>query len=129
MHTFLRKVLSLFTAVIVVLSLIQPVFASFNDVQNHWAKDAIERLIIKGYPEGTFKPQNPITRVEFVTIINSLLKLRNASDIAYKDVKQSDWYYQQVRLASNYMNGYPDLTFRPNKPLTRQETVTILDRV
>ncbi len=129
MHTFLRKVLSLFTAVIVVLSLIQPVFASFNDVQNHWAKDAIERLIIKGYPEGTFKPQNPITRVEFATIINSLLKLRNASDIAYKDVKQSDWYYQQVRLASNYMNGYPDLTFRPNKPLTRQETVTILDRV
>lgn len=51
--------------------------ASFSDIEGHWAQAAIERLaaqgVVGGYPDGTFRPDNPLTRAEAVTIIDRFL--------------------------------------------------------
>ncbi len=86
----------------------------FSDVSNHWAKDAVETLYgnksINGYPDGTFKPNNEITRAEAVTILNSVFERvsdRNSfseftgSLKTFNDIKSSDWFYNNVIDASN----------------------------
>ncbi|MEB3148076.1 MAG: S-layer homology domain-containing protein, partial [Sphaerospermopsis sp.] len=51
--------------------------ASFPDIQNHWARLFIQALaqrrILNGYPDGSFRPNSPVTRAEFAAIIASVL--------------------------------------------------------
>ena len=91
--------------------------APFEDVKGHWAEDAINQAYgngrIKGYPDGTFKPNASITRAEAVTIANSLFdrkldgqglveKLKNPSAIkTYSDLNASHWGYYEILEASN----------------------------
>lgn len=117
--------------IIVILIL---VFAarSISIAERHWAKDEIEYLlskgIVSGYPDGTFKPDNPITRAEFVKIINKVIGTKGKSDVPFKDVNEKNWFYDEVAKAikSGYVEGYGDNTFRPNKPITRQEAAKII---
>ncbi|MEZ0537030.1 S-layer homology domain-containing protein [Caldicellulosiruptoraceae bacterium PP1] len=130
----MQKIFSMFLLFIFCINIFIPsVFASFSDTKGHWAESAIENLtkskIINGYPDNTFKPQKSITRIEFASIINSIFKFNQVSNISFKDVSSNDWFYNQVKIAANYMNGYSDNTFRPNKAITRQEAVTILKKV
>lgn len=95
-----------------------------KDIENHWARDAIETLygrkIVKGYKDGTFKPDENITRAEAVTVLNRAFGRNSTIDsfnslknpemlITFKDVRKSDWYYAEVLDAANnhisYMNG------------------------
>ncbi|RVU55583.1 S-layer homology domain-containing protein [Anaerosphaera multitolerans] len=92
---------------------------NFNDVKDHWAKEAIEKLYgnqsIKGYPDGTFKPNDLITRAEAVTILNSVFgrvsdtqSFENVKSSlkSFNDVKSSDWFYANVMDASNAHESY-----------------------
>lgn len=98
--------------------------SGLKDVKNHWAKDAIETLyghkMVKGYPDGTFKPEDDITRAEAVTVLNACFgrksDLNSVDNITnpellrtFRDVFKSDWYYAEVLDATNdhesYMNG------------------------
>ena len=83
----------------------------FNDIKGHWAeKDinlAIDKGWIKGYEDGSFKPNQDITRAEFVTIVNNVLD-RNVkkSDILtnikrFTDLEEGKWYYEAMVEASN----------------------------
>ncbi|MBP2025634.1 S-layer homology domain-containing protein [Peptoniphilus stercorisuis] len=90
--------------------------SGLKDINNHWAKEAIEALygnkMISGYPDGTFKPEENITRAEAVTVLNAafgrkstLNSMDNISNpemlITFNDVKKSDWYYAEVLDATN----------------------------
>ncbi len=108
---------------------------NIKDIHNHWAKNEIYRAIskgfVQGYPDGTFKPDKPVTRAEFTTMINKALKLKTTDTIFFKDVPRGEWYYQEVQkgLYAAFVGGYRDNTFKPNAPITRQEACVMLSRI
>jgi len=107
-------------------------FAAANDLEGHWSQSVVENWLnqgmIKGYPDGSFKPDKTITRAEFMAIVNKAFNLTEETDISFTDVKASDWYYKTIRLAkaAGYINGYPDGSMKPNSPVTRQEAAVML---
>ena len=109
----------------------------FTDIsQSHWAYTAISYLsdnfILNGYLDGTFKPENNITRAEFAKIIVSATDSFDDSQVSeFNDVSDSDWYYSYVSTAYKlgYITGYPDGSFRPNDNITRADICTIVNRV
>ncbi len=111
--------------------------ASFTDIDQHWAEEAIEllgdKLIVNGYQDDSFKPQGTITRGEFATIIARSLGL-DTSDThiqQFSDVASSDWYAGALKAVVdlNLVYGYEDGTFKPNAEITRQDAAVILGRV
>lgn len=106
---------------------------NITDTSGHWAELHIEKWIndglIAGYPGGQFMPDNLITKAELVTLINRAFDIpNNNSKSGFSDVKPSDWFYDDVMSgqAAGYISGYTDGTFKPNKPITRQETASII---
>ncbi|HAA89909.1 MAG: N-acetylmuramoyl-L-alanine amidase [Thermoanaerobacterales bacterium 50_218] len=109
----------------------------FSDIEGHWAATEILRAAangyLNGYPDGSFRPNDPVTRAEFVTLVNRAFGLEQEKEqaIPFGDVRPGDWFYDQVRvaLATGYVSGYPDGTFRPSKQVSRQEAATLLARL
>lgn len=110
-------------------------FANFSDINGHWAESNIKQFLnngyIKGYQDGTFKPNNSITRAEFVIVVNNALGFKQGKSINFKDVKSGAWYYNDISIAAQagYINGYEDGSFRPNNPITRQEVASIITSI
>ena len=85
----------------------------FSDIASHWAKDEISAAAnngwINGYTDGTFRPNNKITRAEAMTLVNRVLKRlpETAEDLHNDMIKWSDnsdtsaWYYLAVQEATN----------------------------
>jgi RHS repeat-associated protein len=104
-----------------------------SDTSGHWAEVHIKRWIndglITGYPDGQFKPDNSITRAEMAALVNRAFDIpKNDSRNIFSDVKPSDWFYDDVLSgqAAGYISGYTDGTFKPNKPITRQEAASLI---
>ncbi|WP_342554109.1 S-layer homology domain-containing protein [Paenibacillus sp. FSL R7-0652] len=80
--------------------------AAFTDVGQHWARKAIARLnaagVLTGYTDGTFRPEQQVTRAEAVTLINKLMDLQPASTSSklWSDVPDTHWAYEAVQAAS-----------------------------
>ncbi|RGX00272.1 IdeS/Mac family cysteine endopeptidase [Paraclostridium sordellii] len=116
--------------------LMTPIYAYANpnlkDISGHWAKKEINQFIssgyVNGYEDGTFRPDNSITRAEFVKLVNKYFGFNNKEDIKFSDINTNDWYYKDICIASKsgYINGYEDKTFKPNKTITREEVSKIL---
>lgn len=109
---------------------------SFADVQNHWAKAAIEEAValgfVKGYEDHTFKPDGHVTRAQLAVILAGALKLEQAADVAdTPDQADIPGYaaaaVAQVR-AAGLLVGDADGAFRPNAKLTRAELASIVAR-
>jgi len=126
----MKKGIILLLIITLILSLFQTAFAQIYDISNHWASKEInylvEREVLSGYPDGTFKPDNPITKAEFYKVINKLLNFEERADITYSDVNETDWYYEDVgkALAAGYIS--PATVLLPNEYITRQEVARIL---
>ncbi len=108
----------------------------FSDVPNDiWYYEHVSQLtgydLIKGYEDNTFRPDNTITRAEFVTILSRLPHTDLASETEFTDVPKSHWAYDAVQaaLGNNWVSGYEGGVFKPSKAITRAEAVTILNRV
>jgi len=119
---------------VVVLELPKP---AYIDVPlNHWAASMIAELsqkgIIGGYPDGSFKPGNNITRAEFTKILAGAIGLTQETPAAptYNDVAPGTWYYGYVEAAAKagLVKGDGTGAFRPNAKITRQEIAIILIR-
>ena len=109
--------------------------ASFTDVAHgSWFESAVATLaklgIISGYPDGSFKPNANITRAEFATIASRFDKLAEGGK-TFTDVANTHWAYKSISSASakGWINGYEDGTFRPDRAITRAETMTLVNRV
>lgn len=86
--------------------------------------------LVKGYPDGTFKPNAPITRAEFATIASRFDKIVGGT-VNFKDLNTSHWAYSYIASAyhKGWVNGYPDGTFKPEKDISREEVVAITNRM
>lgn len=111
----------------------------FSDVNESTAEgQAVVKMYeagyIKGYEDGTFKPDGNITRAELTRVFNQVFgykadeeKLKSVKNFA--DNNENDaWYYNDVRIAQSngYINGFGDNTFRPKDNFTRQQTCVVL---
>ena len=116
--------------------------ASFADVnKNDWyAKDIgyLEKYgMVKGYEDNTFRPDEMITRAEFVTMavrfygIANDVKLDSVSAVSkYKDIEKNYWAVKEISFAKDigWLNGYADGTFKGDNNITRAEAVTVVNR-
>lgn len=137
MKTVLNKSLALVLSVLLVFSAFTTVFAATpsSDYESHWAKETIQSAIsseiAKGYPDGSFKPDNAITRAEFSELVNNVFAFTNAAEITYTDVPISAWYAPVIAKAkaAGYIDGYPNGTMKPDGNITRQEVAVIISRL
>ena len=106
----------------------------FSDASDDWYSKAINYVVgkglISGYPNGTFKPNESITRAEFAQMISGYIKNEKAGSSDFKDVKDH-WAKDAIDKLNGNKNvtGYPDGSFKPNAKITRAEAVTILNSV
>lgn len=109
--------------------------AKYNDVKGHWAEKEIyswiDEELVNGYENGTFKPDNAITRAEFITIVNRLFGFSNKTEIMFDDIASNDWFYNEFEKAieAGYIYGYENGTIKPNDNISRQEAATIIFRI
>jgi len=134
-----KKVLSSVLVFLVLLSILpgNPIQASAAsiDINGHWAEEDlnkwIENGILLGYQDGTIKPDNNITRAEFVTIINKVLGFFELGKEQFSDVQDTKWYSGEILKAreAGYIAGYENNIFKPENYITRQEAVVIMANV
>lgn len=115
---------------------------TFKDVNSSaWYNEAVSTLarasVLQGYEDGTFLPDKAITRAEMAAILTRVQVLNNSLASApqaaknFPDVAAGSWYYTYVQTASRngWINGYEDGTFKPDSPINRAETVTMINRL
>lgn len=109
----------------------------FTDVtSSHWAQAAISAAAqsgsVQGYTDGSFKPDQAITRAEMAVVLQPLLTSAQMTTApkAFTDVNEH-WAQQAVEQLSSagVVTGYKDDTFRPSQPITRAEAVTMLNKL
>lgn len=108
--------------------------STFKDVSaKNWFYEPIETLynigLLEGKSKDTFAPNAPISRAEFAALAARFQNLKYTSGKVFSDVEKGHWAYSYINAASEagWIQGYPDGTFRPDKEITRTETVTLVN--
>jgi uncharacterized protein YjdB len=108
---------------------------TYSDVpSSHWASKVIKELAAKQIVEGTsvttFEPERSVTRAEFTTLLVRALKLTEKGEMAFADVKASDWFADSVSIAvkAGIVQGRSATLFEANAQISREEMVTLLLR-
>lgn len=109
---------------------------NFKDLSNtRWSATAISYMnelgLIKGYPDGTFKPEKSITRAEFAAMATRFANLFGGGLQGFVDVPYTHWANDVIAKAASagWVSGYPDGTFKPENKITRAEVVSITNRM
>ena len=108
---------------------------SYSDVKaSAWYAGAVGILselgIVKGYEDGSFRPDDEISRAEFVAMISRFFDMKPAQDCEFPDIEEECWYYDIVASASSqgWITGYGDGTFRPESSISRAEVAAVTNR-
>ena len=138
--------LLLLIIIFIVLS-IKPAFAKtvFYDTFNHWAESDINFAsntinVFKGYGDFTFRPENNITRAEFITILARTAYRQNqmtevyTGDLAYSDMSNKHWSYTFIISMNEHLktnkftlqNIFPGSNFNPDRAITREESAALI---
>jgi plastocyanin len=132
------KMTGAFLAGLFLLTPLTQAAGGFSDLsENHPNFEAIvelkDRGIIGGYPDGTFKPDQVVNRVEALKIILKAADIEIPTDAAmglagFSDVDASQWYapYLRAALSKGIVSGYPDGTFRPSQTVNLVENLKML---
>lgn len=122
--------------VYIILSFIMICNFSFASYQEESGNVLVKMNLLTGYPDGTLKLENNITRAEFSVLIMKMLGYTNdniniVSDKKFVDLKETHWAYKSVIKATElgYLSGYEDATFRPTNNLTYAECCSIMVNV
>ncbi len=107
---------------------------AFIDVApNYWAKSYIEALaskgVIAGFPDGSFKPDEAVTRAQFAAIINKAFSPQPQNQaINFRDVSSNFWAYSAIQTAtkSAFLAGYPGGIFKPQQEIPRVQVLVSL---
>ena len=110
--------------------------SGYSDVSaGDWYNNAVSTLsnmgVIGGYPDGTFGPNDTISRAEFVAIATRFFDYTARYEGAFSDVSSAAWYadYIQAGVELGLVAGYPDGTFDPDGAISRAEACAIVNRV
>jgi len=109
---------------------------AFSDITEHWAVESIKQAvldgIITGYPDGTFRPDKPISRAEFTVMLAHALDLDGSgASLPFTDRAEiGAWAEEAIARAVRVgiVNGYGDGRFQPNAPITRSEMAIMIAR-
>jgi hypothetical protein len=107
---------------------------SFSDVpSNYWAQAFIQELasrnIIKGFPDGSFKPNAPVTRAQFAAMLNQAIdKAPIRASINFADIPTNFWAAPAIQKAHTigFMSGYPNNLFKPSENISRVQILVAL---
>lgn len=134
-----QKGIGIITALMLFAATFMPVVSfgasTFPDVKGHWAESYIDRAVkqgfIEGYTDGRFRPEQKVSRAEFVSMINRALGNSETDRISFVDVPYGAWYYQDVAKAvrASYVKGFNDGTFKPGQSITRQEAAVMIAKI
>lgn len=113
-----------------------PSFAqtTFSDVSsNYWAAQFIQQLsqrgVIAGFPDGTFRPEDAVTRAQFAAMVNKAFqKAQQRQAINFVDVPSNYWASSAIGQAYTigFLSGYPGNRFEPNQAIPRQQVLVSL---
>ncbi len=131
----MKNVFKIALSTIALSCTLMPVLA-FPDVDStHWASKQIDELseqgVIVGYPDGTFKPDENVTRAEFATMAIKALKQEHANvaqPINFQDITPEYWAYDSIQKAVYFdliSNSDKAETFRPEDSVSRAESITV----
>lgn len=104
--------------------------AQASDITGNWAEPFIRALvekdIIKGYPDGTFRPDRAVTRAEYAALLNKAFTLQPVRAARkFKDVSNNYWASEVIQKATQagFLAGYPNGTFAPDRNITRIQSL------
>ncbi|WP_375105188.1 S-layer homology domain-containing protein [Paenibacillus sp. RS8] len=138
-----KRILSIVLGLIVLVNLIfggqgialaasaQPT-DNMTDIHSSWASSQISKWLdkglISGYADHTFKPNASISRAEFASVVNKVFGFKDQSQDGFTDVNSDKWYYSEIGIAKSagYISGFGDNTFRPEAAISRQEAAKML---
>ncbi|MEA5467972.1 glycoside hydrolase family 10 protein [Spirulina sp. 06S082] len=107
--------------------------SQFPDIQGHWAQPFITALasakIILGFPDGTFRPDQPVNRAQFASLITGSFNLPLQRDaIKFGDLSLGFWANNAIQKAyqMGFLTGYPNKTFRPHVEISKAQILTAL---
>ncbi|MNM54027.1 Extracellular endo-alpha-(1-_5)-L-arabinanase precursor [compost metagenome] len=113
----------------------QKVEAGPADYSGHWAQSDfqawVQKGLIAGYGGGVYKPDQQITRGEWMALINRAFQFQTKSTVSFRDVAAGSKYEADIQkaVAAGYAGGYDDGTIRPDAPVSRQEAAVMLVRL
>lgn len=126
-----RRTVACLLALVLVLGLVPAALPRAAAVSvNEAMQKVVDWGFMRGDINGNLRPNDPITRAEFVTIVNRAFGYHVMGKAPFTDVKDADWYAQDVSIAytENYITGTTATTFSPKGKLTREQAVVILAR-
>jgi hypothetical protein len=108
--------------------------SQFPDVaSNYWAagfiNELVSREIIAGFPDGSFKPDAPVTRAQFAAMVQKALsKTKGRDAISFVDVSANYWAYTAINNSyeMGFLSGYPGQVFRPEQNIPREQALVSL---
>lgn len=103
----------------------------FIDLKEHWAAPYIaalvDRNLVKGFADGTYRPDQPINRAQFAALVANSYKTVPLvrAKVAFTDVPPDFWAYGAIDRAQQqgFVGGYPDQSYRPEQPITRAQAM------
>ncbi|MGB3655554.1 MAG: S-layer homology domain-containing protein [Rivularia sp. (in: cyanobacteria)] len=106
----------------------------FNDVSsNYWAATFITQLaqrgVIAGFPDGSFRPDAPVTRSQYAAMVRKAFdKRQERQAINFVDVSSNYWAYSAIQEAytTGFLSGYPGGVFRPTQNIPREQVLVSL---
>lgn len=111
------------------------IYHRFSDTEGHWAKEVIEALaqrgVISGFPDGSFLPEQDVTRAEFAKMLCAAFSLTEINgDTVFEDVTSVDWFAGCVNSLAHagVVTGY-DGCFCPDEKITRQDAAVMIYRI
>lgn len=115
----------------------QKILSNYKDVRtNFWYSDSISLLVLNnlmtGYGDGSFKPNDNITRAEVSKVLSLMFDFENATENSkYDNEIKNTWYEPYVKELVNagIINGYQDGRFNANNKMTRAEMIALLRRI
>jgi|GEM_PF-1071983 len=110
--------------------------ANFADIpSNHWARSFIAQLVAKqileGFPDGLYRPNAPVTRAEFASILRKAFDRNKVRDVvAFRDVPTNHWAYPAIQEAyeMGFLETNSSLGFNPDQKVSRLDVLVALGR-